>query len=1078
MKTKQLFRFSLALLLLGAPCSRAFAAEGASARIKLVRIEKTNVVVEVEASGNFAKVTLESSTRVGKRAWEPRGVQVLTNSTETATTLTFNVPVSPAIEVLRVRADLVENTLPAQFFTGTNEFSLSGSADGIPVDSATGAPNTSAPGREAGDGAGSDRSVVESDIWKLDGDTLFFFNQYRGLQVIDVSDPDSPDVTGTYDLPGSGEQMYVINGTNVVLLALDNCSWYGSGNDSRVVLLQLRDGVPHLVKELPVPGRLAESRLVGSALYVVANSYQRRTVSREGEAVFEQWEAGTDIVSFDLSDFDDAREKSRDYVRGSGNAISATDRFLFVAQTDYNNWTPPYRSAIHCFDISSPAGDFSRLSTISVAGVVKDKFKMHVDGDTFSVVVQIDNWNANPRQVTQLLTYSLANPQSPQPLGSLKIIENEQLFATRFDGKKLYAVTFFVIDPVWIIDLSNPATPKILGELEIPGFSTYLHPMGDKLLAIGQDIGTDPTNRTWRTAVQLFDVANPAQPSLLSKVVIGDRYSSSEANWDEKAFGVLPEENLVLVPFSTYDADRYSEGVQLIDLEPTRLVKRGVVEHKMGARRATTHRGRLLSVSSRELLTVDIADRDRPAVVESTALSWAADRVHLVGDFLVEVDANDSAGPSLRVVDAGSPSTVRSVLLLTNLPYMGSAHINGKLYVLQGRGAQYLYDNDSGKPIGTNSAVFVLSTVDLSSLPELRLSNTVSRDGGDDYFYGQYQPVQVKPDVLVWANKNMGYWWGRGPIDIIGGPVAVDARAAMTDVARPGLVFPWWGGSSGHFIAVDLGGATPAFASDIKLTSTNGWWNFSDSFTANGLLYTSHQVSEYDPLFDPPPQTYICGMTGTNYITCTNDPPPGTWVTRYYLDVIDYSDPYDPLVRKPVNVPGSLIGLHRNGEILYTHGADFRRFYYSGDETIAAASYDGVNAHLVDSLVLNQNWPRPTLSDSGYVYVGVPAGTHNTNATIQVWTLSNDGKFQQTSTETLSTPAVQIEKINNVIVAQTHQIELYDARNPADLTFVGAGRAASCYGVLLDGADGEATRGVWLPVGWYGVVHIPITTSP
>ena len=93
--------------------------------------------------------------------------------------------------------------------------------------------------------------MVESDIWKLDGDTLFFFNQYRGLQVFNVSVPDSPVVTGTYDLPGSGEQMYVINGTNVVLLARDNCSWYGSGNDSRVVLLQLRDGVPHLVKELP-----------------------------------------------------------------------------------------------------------------------------------------------------------------------------------------------------------------------------------------------------------------------------------------------------------------------------------------------------------------------------------------------------------------------------------------------------------------------------------------------------------------------------------------------------------------------------------------------------------------------------------------------------------------------------------------------------------------------------------------------------------------------------------------------------------------------------------------------------------
>jgi hypothetical protein len=277
------------------------------------------------------------------------------------------------------------------------------------------------------------------------------------------------------------------------------------------------------------------------------------------------------------------------------------------------------------------------------------------------------------------------------------------------------------------------------------------------------------------------------------------------------------------------------------------------------------------------------------------------------------------------------------------------------------------------------------------------------------------------------------------------------------------------------FIAVDLSGPAPSFASELLLTSTNGWWNFSDSFAANGLLYTSHQASEFDPLFDPPPYVYNCGWTGTNYITCTNDPPPGAWVTRYYLDVIDYSDPKDPLVRKPANIPGSLIGLHRGGEILYTQGADFRRFYYSGDETIAASSYDGVSAHLIASLVLNQNWPRPTLSDSGYVYVGVPASTNNTNATIQVWTLSSAGKFEQTSSETLSSPAQQIEKVDQMMVVQSSDIELYDARNPADLTLIGAGHAASCYGVLLDAADGEVTRGLWLPVGWYGVIRIPVT---
>ena len=1077
MKTKELFRFCTAFVLLTAAAMQTWSADDtASARIKSVRIEKTNIVVDVEASGNFTKVTLESSTRLGRRAWEPRGVKVLTNN-EALASATFTVPISPAIEILRVRADLAANTLPATLYTGTTNFTLAGSGGGGPpaVFDGSAGPTAGAPSRDAGQENGVPRSVVESDIWKLDGDTLFFFNQYRGLQVFDVSAPDSPVMTGVYDLPGSGEQMYVINGTNVVLLARDNCSWYGSGNDSRVVLLQLRNGVPHLVKELPVPGTIDESRLVGSALYVVANSYERHVVMRGDAVASEQMEWGSSIVSFDLADFSSAQEKSRDWVRGYGNAIMATDKFLFVAQQNYEGQTLPYTSIVHCYDISSPAGEFAKLSSFDSGGTVKDKFKMHVDGETFAVVVQIENWNANPRLVTQLNTFSLADPRAPTRLGSLKIIENEQLFATRYDGDRLYAVTFFIIDPLWIIDMSDPAAPKKVGQLDIPGFSTYLQPMGDKVLAIGRDM----TNGTSRTAVQLFNVADPANPELLSKVLIGDQWSSSEANWDEKAFGVLPEEKLVLVPFNASGAQGYSEGVQLIALETDHLVKRGIVEHKMGARRATVHRERLISISSRELLTVDVTDRDKPVVVESLPLSWAADRVHLAGNFVIEVDAYGSEGPALRVVEANDPSVVRSFQQLTNLPYMGSADHGGKLYVLQGRGAEYIYSKEpnptSYLPIATNPAVFLLSTFDLAALPQLQLTSTTTKEGGENYFYGQYQPVLVKPDVLVWANKSMGYfWWGRGPIDVM--PLAAaEARLAPIDSFAP---WPWWGGAAGHFIAVDLSGATPSFASDLKLTSTNGWWNFSDSFTANGLLYTSHQASEFDPNFDPPPQIYGCGTwDGTKYsTTCTNDPPPGTWVTRYYLDVIDYSDPREPLVRKPVNVPGSLIGLQRNGEIIYTQGADFRHYWYSGDETIAASSYDGVNAHLVASLVLNQTWPRPVLSDSGYVYIGSPASTNNTNATLQVWTLSNAGKFEQSSSETLTVAAQQIEKVNDLVVVHSDQVELYDARNPADLNLVGAGRAASCYGVLLEGADGEAARGLWLPVGWYGVIRIPVKT--
>jgi hypothetical protein len=309
-----------------------------------------------------------------------------------------------------------------------------------------------------------------------------------------------------------------------------------------------------------------------------------------------------------------------------------------------------------------------------------------------------------------------------------------------------------------------------------------------------------------------------------------------------------------------------------------------------------------------------------------------------------------------------------------------------------------------------------------------------------------------------------------------GGPAegAPGGAGIGSDLAiGPGLWWPWWGGGLGHLLAVDLSGAEPAFASEVKLTSTNTWWNFSDAFTANGLVYTSHQASEFDPSIDPPPYIYMT-WDGKNYVTATNDPPPGAWVQRYYLDVVDFADAHDPIVRAPVNVPGTLIGLHRNGELLYTKGYMGDPFTYSGKEVIAASSYDGVAAHLVASLEVEQTWPRPVISDSGLVYLGSPQATNNT---VQVWTVPNSGKFELVDTIALDSAAQQFEKIDDLLVVQSAEIQLFDARNPAGHVEVGSGHASLCYGVLLDGADGTVERGVWLPIGWYGVIHIPVEAA-
>src|SRR5262245_30825576 len=165
-----------------------------------VRVERTNVVINTRVPAGIRRVTLECRDRLGLGTWEPRAVQ---RTDGAGGVVTFRLPRSRSMEVLRVRGDSAE-PLPAAFYAGTNSFA--GQADGGPnafvrLDTMTSVPP---PGE-----ATATREVVESDIWRIRGQTLYFFNQLRGLQVLDIANPDAASVRGTVELPAEGEDLYL-----------------------------------------------------------------------------------------------------------------------------------------------------------------------------------------------------------------------------------------------------------------------------------------------------------------------------------------------------------------------------------------------------------------------------------------------------------------------------------------------------------------------------------------------------------------------------------------------------------------------------------------------------------------------------------------------------------------------------------------------------------------------------------------------------------------------------------------------------------------------------------------------------
>jgi len=131
------------------------------------------------------------------------------------------------------------------------------------------------------------------------------------------------------------------------------------------------------------------------------------------------------------------------------------------------------------------------------------------------------------------------------------IAPEERIYSTRFIGDRLYMVTFKNIDPLFVIDLSNPGKPEILGELKIPGFSNYLHPYDENhIIGVGKDTEANEWGgvSTKGVKIALFDVSDVANPKPLDTYEIGEAGTDSEALNEHKAFLFDKDKNLLVIP--------------------------------------------------------------------------------------------------------------------------------------------------------------------------------------------------------------------------------------------------------------------------------------------------------------------------------------------------------------------------------------------------------------------------------------------------------------------------------------------------------------------------------------------------
>jgi hypothetical protein len=259
---------------------------------------------------------------------------------------------------------------------------------------------------------------------------------------------------------------------------------------------------------------------------------------------------------------------SRTNVLAESGEVYASGKNLYVATRHWWWWPAPGQkdvTYVHKFDISQP-DKAVYVASGTAPGSILDQFSMDEDENgyfrmattlTNRVVDQNnpDNWFGTIETSNQV-TVLAENAGALEVVGeSEELAKGERLQSSRFSGNKAYLVTFRQVDPLFTFDLSDPRNPKKVGELKVPGFSSYIHPLGaDHLLTIGTYVPEDMPN--WqgrRIQLSIFDVRDLSKPALAHTATLGDASSYSEAQHEHKAFNYFAAKKLLAVPFSDYN---------------------------------------------------------------------------------------------------------------------------------------------------------------------------------------------------------------------------------------------------------------------------------------------------------------------------------------------------------------------------------------------------------------------------------------------------------------------------------------------------------------------------------------------
>jgi uncharacterized secreted protein with C-terminal beta-propeller domain len=407
----------------------------------------------------------------------------------------------------------------------------------LPAEAASGRPATLAT---------VGHSAPKTRDWSVWTDPWVWQNGRTAVTVLDVTDPSAPTLRHSIELEGHLIESRTVAGVLYVatryapylpgLIRWPNSEEEAEANRTVVNSASLADLLPQRTIDglAPVAQVSADDCFVPSGIDATSGH--------------------PDLVVVTAINLADPTTLNSVCLGAASHGLYGTPDALYLTGSTWNTDSFGSETVIHKFSLSATGPEYRGSGQVpGNLGWRNPRFRLGAAGDYLRVLTTERDFSRNPSISHQLnvltesatdpftlqMVATLPNPDRPAPIGK----PGEDIFAVRFMGDRGYVVTFRRVDPLYVLDLSDALDPFIAGELMVPGFSDYLHPIGtDLLVGVGQDVTDDPALPATIGGVKvgLFNVADPSNPIALESVVLGTRGSRTQVSQDPHAFAFLP----------------------------------------------------------------------------------------------------------------------------------------------------------------------------------------------------------------------------------------------------------------------------------------------------------------------------------------------------------------------------------------------------------------------------------------------------------------------------------------------------------------------------------------------------------